>query len=231
MKNMKYAKAEVAEAALAYVKSDQLLGVGTGSTVSYLIKAMTLRKVYPSAAIPTSVKTEKLLLEAGIKIIQHKELNQMIPVYIDSADVIDYSGQAIKGGGGAHNIEKQVASVSHSWVCIIDESKLVDNWKDRYSIPLEIIPKECEEVASQISLMGGLLVRRSGSNADSGNLLADIQGLDLAVDLKALEIKIESIPGVLACGIFAKRRADIILVGRSNGAVSTINTLRKEISY
>ena len=231
MKNMKYAKTKAAEAALAYVKPDQLLGVGTGSTVSCFVEAMALRKVYPSAAIPTSFETEKLLLEAGIEIIQLKELNQLIPVYIDSADYIDYSGQAIKGGGGAHNIEKQVASVSQNWVCIIDESKLVDNWKARYPIPLEIIPKEYEEVASQVSLMGGHLVQRSGGNADSGNLLAEIQDLDLTRDLKLLEKKIESIPGVVACGIFATRRADVILVGKSNGSVSPVKTKTKEINH
>ena len=231
MKNMKYAKTKAAEAALAYVKPDQLLGVGTGSTVSCFIEAMALRKVYPSAAIPTSFKTEKLLHEAGINIIQFKELNQLIPVYIDGADFIDYCGQAIKGGGGAHNIEKQVASISQNWVCIIDESKLVDNWKARYPIPLEIIPKEYEDVASQVSLMGGYLFKRAGSIADSGNLLADIQGFDLAVDLKALENKLESIPGVVACGIFATRRADIILVGKSNGSVLPVKTKTKEINH
>jgi len=226
MESMKYAKIKAAEAALAYVKTDQLLGVGTGSTVSCFIEAMSLRKINPAAAIPTSVETEKLLLEAGIKIIQLKEVNQLIPVYIDSADVIDYSGQAIKGGGGAHRIEKQVASVSRTWVCIIDESKLIDNWEARFSIPLEIILIEYDKVASQVDMMGGHLIQRLSKKSDSGNLLADIQGFDLAVDLKALEKKIEAIPGVLACGIFADRRADIILSGKSDGNVSTINTLK-----
>lgn len=231
MERMKYAKIKAAEAALAYVKYDQLLGVGTGSTISLFIEMMISKKVQPAAAIPTSIKTENLLLEAGIKIIHHKEVDQLIPVYIDSADVIDFSGQAIKGGGGAHRIEKQIASLSRTWVCIIDESKLVNNWRDQFSIPLEILPTEYDKVASQVDLMGGLLVRRFGDKADSGNLLADIQGLDLAVDLQALEKKIEAIPGVLACGIFAERMADIILVGKSDGTVSTINTLKKEINH
>jgi len=222
MESMKYAKVKAADAALTYVKPRQLLGVGTGSTVSYFIEAMTLRKVYPAAAIPTSVETEKLLLKAGIKIIEHKEVNQLIPLYIDSADVIDYSGQAIKGGGGAHRIEKQVASLSRTWVCIIDESKLIDNWEARFSIPLEIMPIEYDQVASQVDMMGGNLIQRFSKTADSGNLLADIQGFDLAVDLKALEKTIEGIPGVLACGIFANRRADLILVGKSDGSVSHI---------
>lgn len=231
MERMKYAKIKAAEAALAYVKYDQLLGVGTGSTISLFIEMMISKKVQPAAAIPTSIKTENLLLEAGIKIIHHKEVDQLIPVYIDSADVIDFSGQAIKGGGGAHRIEKQIASLSRTWVCIIDESKLVNNWRDQFSIPLEILPTEYDKVASQVDLMGGLLVRRFGDKADSGNLLADIQGLDLAVDLQALEKKIEAIPGVLACGIFAERMADIILIGKSDGTVSTINTLKKEINH
>lgn len=231
MERMKYAKIKAAEAALAYVKYDQLLGVGTGSTISLFIEMMISKKVQPAAAIPTSIKTENLLLEAGIKIIHHKEVDQLIPVYIDSADVIDFSGQAIKGGGGAHRIEKQIASLSRTWVCIIDESKLVNNWRDQFSIPLEILPTEYDKVASQVDLMGGLLVRRFGDKADSGNLLADIQGLDLAVDLQALEKKIEAIPGVLACGIFAERMADIILVGKSDGTVSTINSLKKEINH
>lgn len=227
MSKIEYEKIKVAEAALAYVKADQLLGVGTGSTVSYFIEAMNLRKVYPAAAIPTSVNTEKLLLEAGIEIIQHNEVNQLIPFYIDSADVIDYSGQAIKGGGGAHRKEKQVASLSQTWVCIVDESKLIDQWREPFPVPLEIIPTEYDQVAAQVKSMGGRLVRRFSVKADSGNLLADILGFDLAVDLQALEKKIEAMPGVLASGIFAERLADLILVGKSDGTVSTINTLEK----
>jgi len=95
------------------------------SCLSHCIESIRAQN-HPAAAIPTSIKTENLLLEAGIKIIQHKEVNQLIPVYIDSADVIDYSGQAIKGGGGAHRIEKQVASLSRTWVCIIDEKWIID---------------------------------------------------------------------------------------------------------
>jgi ribose 5-phosphate isomerase A len=228
MNKNEYAKIKAAEAAMAYVKPDQLLGVGTGSTVSYFIEAMTLRKVYPAVAIPTSVATEKLLLEAGIKIIQQKEVNQLIPVYIDSADVIDYSGQAIKGGGGAHRKEKQVASLSQTWVCIVDESKLIDQWCESFPVPLEIIPAEYDQVAAQIKAMGGRLVSRFSIKADSGNLLADIQGLDLNEDLKELEIELERIPGVLACGIFANRRADIIVVGKSDGSVSHIEPCKWE---
>ena len=222
MADVEFAKRKAAEAALGYIDPDQLLGVGTGTTVSCFIEAMITYKVFPAAAIPTSIATEKLLLEAGVKIIQHKEINQLIPVYIDSADFIDYSGQAIKGGGGAHRIEKQVACLSQTWVCIIDESKLIDNWRDRFSIPLEITPIEYDKVASQVNMMGGHLIQRFSKKADSGNLLAYIHGFDLAVDLKALEKTIEGMPGVLACGLFANRRADIIIVGKSDGSVSHI---------
>ncbi|MFU8795311.1 MAG: ribose 5-phosphate isomerase A [Dethiobacteria bacterium] len=222
MADVEFAKRKAAEAALSYIDPDQLLGVGTGSTVSCFIEAMILNKVFPAAAIPTSAVTEKLLLEAGIKITQHEEANQLIPVYIDSADFIDYSGRAIKGGGGAHRIEKQVACSSRTWVCIIDESKLIDQWQEPFPLPLEIIPTEYNQVAAQVKAMGGRLIRRISAKADSGNLLADIHEIDLTGDLKELEIAIERIPGVAACGIFAIRKADIILVGSSDGTVILI---------
>ncbi|MDW7740513.1 MAG: ribose 5-phosphate isomerase A [Bacillota bacterium] len=222
MAEMEFAKRKVAEAALSYIDPDQLLGIGTGSTVSCFIEEMVLSKLFPVAAIPTSLKTEKLLQEAGIKCIRHDQLNQPVPIYIDSADVVDYYGQAIKGGGGAHRIEKKVASLSQTWVCIIDESKLIDQWREPFPLPLEIIPTEYDQVAAQVKAMDGRLVRRFSIKADSGNLLADIHGIDLTGDLKKLEIEIERIPGVAACGIFAKRKADIILVGSSDGTVIPI---------
>jgi len=222
MDKFEKAKMKAAEAALSYICQNQVLGVGSGSTVSLFIDLLAAAKVLPGAAVPASVKTEKQLLIKGFRVIAIEDVESLLPVYVDGADAIDSFGQALKGGGGAHVVEKQVAALSKIWVCIIDESKLINDWRGKNTVSLEITPSEYEAAKYEIAILGGVLVKRSKVISDSGNLLADIHGLDLTMDLCTLENKLEKIPGVLGCGIFAKRRADIILVGRMGGTVTTI---------
>lgn len=223
MDNKEKAKIKAAEAALSYICQDQVLGVGTGSTVSLFIELLAKKKVLPEAIVPTSRQSETQLLKAGFEVVTIDKVTELLPVYVDGADAIDGFGQALKGGGGAHVVEKQVAALSKIWVCIIDESKLINDWQGKNTVSLEITPSEYEAAKYEIATLGGVLVKRSKVISDSGNLLADIHGLDLTMDLCTLENKLEKIPGVQGCGIFAKRRADIILVGRLDATVLTIN--------
>ena len=216
-------KRAAAVAALAYVTPGIVLGVGSGSTVAQFIRALGEYAGRPSRAVATSADTEQRLRRAGIATIPLEAADRPLALYVDGADEIDRSGRAIKGGGGAHTREKRVARASETWLCIVDEHKLVDRIGTRTPVPLEIDACSFAEVAEAVAALGGFATLRPGRLADSGNPLADVHGLPLS-DALSMERALEAIPGVISCGIFARRRADLILVGRADGTVGTLVT-------
>ncbi len=208
---------------MAYVTSDAVLGVGTGNTVRHFIQTLQSESDWmrPQAAVATSLETKRSLKSAGIQVIDLEDIKQRLSIYVDGADEIDRLGRAIKGGGGAHVEEKRVARSSQAWICIIDESKLVEQLGTNAPIPLEVIPGLVANVLTAVTLMGGSATVRAAQVADSGNPLVDVSGLSLSNPLWT-EDALEAIPGVIACGVFAHRRADVILVGRADGSVLTL---------
>lgn len=211
-------KRAAARAALAYLRPDTVIGVGTGSTVAHFIDALGAGGAGVTRAVATSIDTEQRLLHIGISPIALEDAEKPLALYVDGADEIDRRGRAIKGGGGAHAREKRIASASTTWVCIVDERKLVDRLGIRAPVPLEVESAALAEVMAAVAALGGSPALRAGSLADSGNLLVDVRGLDLS-DPLGTEDALEAIPGVVACGIFAHRRADAILVGREDGSM------------
>ena len=214
-------KRAAAFSALAYVPPDAVLGVGTGSTVACFIEALGASGTGVTSAVASSADTERRLRHVGITPVALGQADEPIALYVDGADEIDLSGRAIKGGGGAHTREKRVAFASATWVCIVDEGKLVDLLGIRAPVPLEVKAAALSDVATAITALGGSPKLRAGILTDSGNPLLDISGLDLSDPLR-MEDALEAIPGVVACGIFAHRRADVIIVGREDGTVLTL---------
>ncbi len=213
-------KRAAAESAIDYVTSDCAIGVGTGSTVAYFVAALGRRHERPVAAVATSEGTAMLLERAGIRVVTLSELDALA-VYVDGADEIDPDGRMIKGAGGAHTVEKIVASAARMFVCIADESKSVETLGVRAPLPLEVVPVAARVVAKRIAEMGGLAVLRQGVVTDSGNPLLDVTGLDFG-DPVALELALDAIPGVIECGLFARRRADVALIGMRDGTTRTV---------
>ena len=214
-------KRAAARAAIAYLRPDTVIGVGTGSTVAHFIDALGAGGEGVTRAVATSLDTERRLRHVGISPIALEDAGPPLALYIDGADEIDRLGRAIKGSGGAHVREKRVAQASSRWVCIVDESKLMDRLGMRAPVPLEIEPTALAEATTAIARLGGAPALRVGSLADSGNPFMDVRVLDLS-DPLGMEDALEAIPGVVACGIFAHRRADVILVGRDDGSVLTL---------
>ena len=212
-------KRRAAEAALAYVESGMLLGIGTGSTVSELIEALKVRKIQLSGAVSSSRRTSESLGLAGIPEL---DLNSAgpLPLYIDGADEATANGVLIKGGGAALTREKVVAAASARFVCIIDDSKLVAVL-GKFPLPVEVIPMARSYVARQIVKMGGQPVWRDGVVTDNGNVILDVHNLKLD-DPAAFESSLNQIAGVVTVGLFALRRADILLVAGDDG-VRTID--------
>jgi ribose 5-phosphate isomerase A len=212
-------KRRAAEAALAYVESGMLLGIGTGSTVTELIEALKVRKIQLSGAVSSSRRTSESLRAAGIPEL---DLNSAgpLPLYIDGADEATANGVLIKGGGAALTREKVVAAASARFVCIIDDSKLVDVL-GRFPLPVEVIPMARSYVARQLVKMGGQPVWRDGVVTDNGNVILDVHNLKLG-DPAAFESSLNQIAGVVTVGLFALRRADILIVAGDDG-VKTID--------
>jgi len=207
-------KQAVARAALAYVIEGQIVGVGTGSTARLFIDALAELKDRISGALASSEDTKKRLEGHGIKVF---DLNDVagIPVYIDGADEINSEMQMIKGGGGALTREKIVAAVATKFVCIVDSSKLVEVL-GTFPLPVEVIPMASAYVTRELTRIGGRPVLRDGFVTDNGNLVLDVQGLQI-LDPVALETRINQIVGVVSSGLFACRPADVCLLGTANG--------------
>lgn len=203
-------KKRVAEAALEYIEPDAIIGVGSGSTVDYFINALKSVRQKIEAAVASSVATANKLKAISIPVVDLNAVNEL-PLYIDGADEVNSRKQMIKGGGGALTREKIIATVAKKFVCIVDESKLVDVLGE-FPLPVEVIPMARSYVARQIVQLGGDPVYREGFVSDNGNIILDVYNLQI-LDPKSLETKIKSIVGVVDDGIFAHRSADVVLVG------------------
>lgn len=207
-------KTEVAKAAVEYVEDDTIIGVGTGSTVNCFIDALAESGKKVEAAVSSSEATTQRLQKYGIPVI---EMNQVsaLDVYVDGADEFDPHKRLIKGGGGALTREKIVAAISRHFVCIVDQSKAV-KVLGKFPLPIEVIPMARSHVARELAKMGGQPEWRQDFVTDNGNWILDIHNLDL-INPVEVEQKINNIPGVVTCGLFAMRGADLVLVAGPSG--------------
>ena len=198
------------EAAIRYVEEGQIIGVGTGSTVAYFIDALAdLRNRIPGAVSSSEQSTERLK-QRGIPVL---DLNAAGPldVYVDGADECDPKRRLIKGGGAALTREKIVAEASRKFVCIVDSSKCVD-MLGNFGLPIEVIPMARSLVSREIVKRGGQPVWRDGVVTDNGNWIIDVHGWRIA-DPMGLEQDLNQLPGIVTVGLFARRAADVVLVG------------------
>ena len=203
-----------AQAALAHVVEDTIIGVGTGSTVNHFIAALRGRRSEIRGAVASSEASARGLRDAGIAVLDLNAVDDL-PVYVDGADEIDFHLAMIKGGGGALTREKIVAAVARRFVCIADESKRVPKL-GRFPLPLEVIPMARAHVARELARMGGEPRLREGFTTDNGNLILDVRGLDMAEPAR-LESDLNQIAGVVSNGLFARRPADLLLLGTRDG--------------
>ena len=202
-------KRRAAQAAVPYIESGMLLGIGTGSTVNQLIEVLKERKIQLGGAVSSSRQTSEKLKAARIPELDLNTTGDL-PLYIDGADEADADGVLIKGGGAALTREKVVAAASKRFICIIDDSKLVPVL-GRFPLPVEVIPMARSYVARQIVKLGGQPVWREGAVTDNGNPILDVHNLKIT-DPKALESALNQIAGVVTVGLFAWRRADVLIV-------------------
>lgn len=206
-----------AEAAVDHVKPDSIIGVGTGSTVNHfidLLAAKMARQV--KAAVSSSEASSERLRGHGIKVVDLNEIGKL-DLYVDGADESNAQLQLIKGGGGALTREKIVAAASREFVCIADDSKLVDVL-GRFPLPVEVIPMARELVADALRALGGEPRLRDGTITDNGNHILDLHGLAIS-DAVNLETRINQITGVVCNGLFAHRPADVLILGTDDGVV------------
>jgi len=197
-------------AAMRFVETGMVVGVGTGSTVAHFIDALAERRHDIEGAVSSSERSTHLLKERGIPVL---DLNAVgpIPLYVDGADECDPAKCLIKGGGAALTREKIVAAASRTFVCIIDPAKRVDVL-GRFPLPIEVIPMARSHVARELLKHGGQPVWRDGVVTDNGNWILDVHGLRIT-DPVATESDLNQIAGIVSVGLFARRRADIVLVG------------------
>ena len=208
-------KALVGRAALSHVLPGSVVGVGTGSTVNCFIDALAGIRQQIRGAVSSSVKSTERLQAHGIAVLDVNDVER-IPVYIDGADEIDHRGFMIKGGGAALTREKIVADLAERFVCIADDSKRVAVL-GRFPLPVEVIAMAAAQVARRFAAAyGGQASVRAGVITDNGNLLLDVQGLQIT-DPLAMETEINQWPGVVTVGIFARHRARVCLLGTPAG--------------
>ncbi len=207
-------KQQAASAALAYIEEDMVVGVGTGSTVNYFIDALAASKPRIECAVASSIATAERLQAQGIRILDLNSVNQ-VHIYIDGTDEVDANLYLIKGAGGAFTREKILASAAQKFICIADSSKQVQAL-GKAPIPLEVIPMARSFVAREIVKLGGQPIYRQGYTTDNGNIVLDVNYLDVTQPLH-LEAALNAIPGVIENGLFAHRPADILLLATAAG--------------
>ena len=207
-------KQAAALAALRYLEDGMVIGVGTGSTVNRFIDALAPWRDRLKGAVSSSDSSTSRLRSIGIEVV---DLNRTgdLELYVDGADETDRHRRLIKGGGGALTREKIVAAASRRFVCIVDESKVVDVL-GRFPLPVEVIPMARSYVSRQMVKLGGQPLWRENVVTDNGNQIIDVHGLTI-LDPIALENSINGIAGVVAVGLFARRAADVVLVGGPSG--------------
>lgn len=207
-------KKMVAKAALEYVKPGTVLGVGTGSTVDCFIDALAESGIQLKGAVSSSLRSEKKLREIGVPIIDMNDV-ESLSVYVDGADEVDPENCLIKGGGGANTREKIVADISDTFVCIADQSKLVQTL-GAFPLPVEVLPMARNAIARKLAALGGQVKLRDGFTTDNGNIILDVAGLEIT-DPVAMEKEINHWPGVVTNGLFAIRKADVVLIATADG--------------
>lgn len=207
-------KQAVARVAIEHVVEDAIIGVGTGSTANFFIDELGRMKDRIRGAVASSEASAKRLAGHGIAVLDLNDVSD-IPVYVDGADEITPALAMIKGGGGALTREKIVAAVAKIFVCICDESKLVEKL-GKFPLPVEVIPMARAHVERELAALGGTPRLRAGFTTDNGNLILDLHGLSIA-DPAALEERINHIIGVVTNGLFARRPADVLLLGGADG--------------
>lgn len=211
-------KRAAAEAAMEFVRDGMIVGIGTGSTVNHFIDALARRADRIAGAVSSSDASSVRLKAAGIEVLDLNSTGDL-ELYVDGADESTRALQLIKGGGGALTREKIVAAASKRFVCIVDDSKVVDVL-GRFPLPVEVIPMARSYVARQLVTLGGQPVLREGMKTDNGNVILDVHNLDI-VDPKGLETTINQIAGVVTVGLFAHRPADVLIVA-SDAGVTTL---------
>ncbi|MEZ5585318.1 MAG: ribose-5-phosphate isomerase RpiA [Candidatus Competibacteraceae bacterium] len=213
-------KKRAAEAALQFIEDDAVVGVGTGSTVNHFIAALARIKGRIDGAVSSSESTTQRLKSHGIRVL---DLNVAgpLPVYVDGADEANRLLQLIKGGGGALTREKIIAAASEKFICIADHTKLVDVLGS-FPLPVEVIPMARSHVGRELLRRGGQPVLRENFITDNGNLILDVHNLTILEPIH-LETELNSIAGVVTVGLFARRPADVLLLGGPDG-VSELHT-------
>jgi len=211
-------KTLVGQAALRYVVPGEIVGVGTGSTVNKFIDALAPVKDSIRGAVSSSVASTERLRALGIAVFDANEVDEL-SVYIDGADEIDGRGFMVKGGGAALTREKIVAAQSRRFVCIADESKLVDTL-GTFPLPVEVIPMAVKRVARQFAALGGAATLRLKEGqplvTDNGQHILDVRGLAIS-DPLGFESEVNQWPGVVTVGVFAHQKAQVCLLGTASG--------------
>jgi ribose 5-phosphate isomerase A len=211
-------KRAVARAALKHVPEGEIIGVGTGSTADFFIDELAALGSRIPGAVASSERSAQRLAAAGVRLVDLNEV-ESLAVYIDGADEVDAGFAMIKGGGGALTREKIVAAVARTFVCIADHSKLVPVL-GRFPLPVEVIPMARAHVSRQLMRLGGTPRLRAGFVTDNGNVIIDVHGLQIRAAAE-LEQRIDGIVGVVTNGLFARRGADVLLLGTPDGVRET----------
>jgi ribose 5-phosphate isomerase A len=207
-------KRRAALAALDLVPHGATLGIGTGSTVNFLIEALAAHPAHVRRAVSSSQASSARLRAAGVAVLDLNEIDDL-GLYVDGADETNPARQLIKGGGGALTREKILAAAARRFVCIVDDSKLVARL-GRFPLPIEVIPMARALVARELAARGGRPQWREGFVTDNGNHILDVHGLAID-DPPALERELNQVAGVVTVGLFALRPADVLLVGSAGG--------------
>ena len=208
-------KRKAAEAAMEYVVTDSIVGVGTGSTVNHFIDLLADIKGKIEGAVSSSEASTERMKKHGIRVYDLNEVNEL-PVYIDGADESDHYLNLIKGGGGALTREKIIAGAAAKFVCIADETKLVDVL-GAFPLPVEVIPMARSYIARELVKLGGRPVWRDKFITDNGNIILDVHDFEIMEPMK-MENEINKLAGVVTVGIFANRPADVLILGTPEGA-------------
>lgn len=207
-------KKAAAYAALEYVQANSIIGVGTGSTVTHFIDALATVKHKIDGAVSSSDDSTKKLRAYGIEVLDLNSVDKL-SIYVDGADEINSFNHMIKGGGAALTREKIISAVADKFICIVDDTKNVETLGE-FPLPVEVIPMARSYVARELLKLGGRPVYRQGVVTDNGNIIIDVHGLQIAEPIK-LEAQINEIVGVVTNGLFAKRAANVVLVGTDDG--------------
>jgi len=207
-------KRAVAAAAIEYVPADCIVGVGTGSTANFFIDELAKIKNKLRGAVASSEASAKRLQGHGIEVLSLNDAGEL-PVYVDGADEITKHLHMMKGGGGALTREKIVAAASKKFICLCDASKLVDVM-GKFPLPIEVIPMARSYIAREVVKLGGHPKLREGFTTDNGNIILDVHGLQILNPVE-LETALNHLPGVVTNGLFARRGADVLLLGTPDG--------------